>query len=260
MNALATQFDLLLPAFAAGLIVLATHVPLGIQVLARGIIFIDLAVAQVAGLGALAAHMVDWNGRGDSPWMVQGAAVGAALAAALLLQWSEKRWPQLQEALIGLLFVLAASGAVLLLSRDAHGGEHLRDLLAGQMLWVSRGQLQSAAAAGAAILLVWKVFGRQGGSLAFYTLFAVAVTVSVQLVGVYLVFASLIVPALATHGMRQRRVTAGLCIGAAGYAAGLSLAALADLPAGAASVWMLVGAGLVFALIRSGVAPPRPIC
>lgn len=256
MSTFATQLDLLWPAFAAGLIVLATHVPLGIQVLARGIIFIDLAVAQVAGLGALAAHLAE---RGDNPWIVQGAAVGAALTAALLLQWSERRWPQLQEALIGLLFVLAASGAVLLLARDAHGGEHLRDLLVGQMLWVSHMQLLAAAAASAVLLLLWKALARRGGSLAFYMLFSVAVTVSVQLVGVYLVFASLIVPALATHGMR-RRLASGFGVGVAGYTAGLSLAALADLPAGASSVWMLAAAGLVFALIRYGVARPRTIC
>lgn len=257
MNDIASQLDLLWPAFAAGLIVLATHVPLGIQVLARGIIFIDLAVAQVAGLGALAAHLA---GYGDNPWIVQGAAVGAALAAALLLQGSEKRWPQLQEALIGLLFVLAASGAVLLLARDAHGGEHLRDLLVGQMLWVSQSQLLAAAAISAGLLLAWKAAGRTGGGLTFYTLFSVAVTVSVQLVGVYLVFASLIVPALASHGLQQRRLATGFAIGAAGYAGGLSLAALADLPAGAASVWMLAAAGLVVALLRASVAPSRPIC
>ena len=257
MNDIASQLDLLWPAFAAGLIVLATHVPLGIQVLARGIIFIDLAVAQVAGLGALAAHLA---GYGDNPWIVQGAAVGAALAAALLLQGSEKRWPQLQEALIGLLFVLAASGAVLLLARDAHGGEHLRDLLVGQMLWVSQSQLLAAAAISAGLLLAWKAAGRTGGGLTFYTLFSVAVTVSVQLVGVYLVFASLIVPALASHGLQQRRLATGFAIGAAGYAGGLSLSVLADLPAGAASVWMLAAAGLVAALLRSSVAPPRPIC
>jgi zinc/manganese transport system permease protein len=257
MNDIASQLDLLWPAFAAGLVVLATHVPLGIQVLARGIIFIDLAVAQVAGLGALAAHLA---GYGDNPWIVQGAAVGAALAAALLLQGSEKRWPQLQEALIGLLFVLAASGAVLLLARDAHGGEHLRDLLVGQMLWVSQSQLLAAAAISAGLLLAWKAAGRAGGGLTFYTLFSVAVTVSVQLVGVYLVFASLIVPALASHGLQQRRLATGFAIGAAGYAGGLSLAALADLPAGAASVWMLAAAGLVVALLRASVAPSRPIC
>jgi len=256
MNGFAAQIDLLWPAFAAGLIVLATHVPLGMQVLSRGIIFIDLAVAQVAGLGALLAHLAD---HGDNPWAVQGAAVGSALLAALLLQWSERRWPQLQEALIGLLFVLAASGVVLLLARDAHGGEHLRDLLVGQMLWVSHGQLLAAAAASAALLLGLK-FGAGRGGLAFYALFSVAVTVSVQLVGVYLVFASLIVPALATHGQGRRRLTTGLGVGALGYAGGLTLAAWADWPAGAASVWMLAAAGLAWALARSAVARPQPIC
>lgn len=254
---LAAQLDLLWPAFAAGLIVLATHVPLGMQVLARGIIFIDLAVAQVAGFGALLAHQAD---RGDGPWAVQGAAVGAALLAAILLQWSEKRWPQLQEALIGLMFVLAASATVLLLARDAHGGEHLRDLLVGQMLWVSRGQLLAAAMASILLLLAWRLFGGRGGSFAFYSLFAVAVTVSVQLVGVYLVFASLIVPALATSGMRRRRLLAGLGVGAAGYCGGLALAAAADWPAGAASVWALAATGLAFSFIRSAVARHRAIC
>jgi zinc/manganese transport system permease protein len=127
------------------------------------------------------------------------------------------------------------------------------------MLWVSQGQLAIAAAISAGLLLVWRLAGRSG-SLAFYTLFSIAVTVSVQLVGVYLVFASLIVPALATQGMVRRRLTAGLAVGAAGYATGLGLAATADLPAGAASVWMLAAAGLVFALVRTGVAPCRPVC
>jgi zinc/manganese transport system permease protein len=247
MNDALAQADLLWPALAAGLIVLATHVPLGVTVLARGIIFIDLAVAQVAGLGALLAHLADW---GEQPWLVQGAAVGSALAAALLLTWSGRRLPRLQEALIGLLFVLAASATVLMLARDAHGGEHLRDLLAGQMLWVSQGQLLAAAAASAAILLLWAAFGRRSGDVPFYLLFAVAVTVSVQLVGVYLVFASLIIPALATHGMPRRRLAAAYAVGAAGYVAGLLLAASRDLPAGAATVWALAAAGLSMVLAR----------
>lgn len=248
MSEFLTQMDLLWPAFAAGLIVLATHVPLGMRVLARGIIFIDLALAQVAGLGALAAHYFEW---GDFPWAVQAAAIGAALAAALLLTWTERRLPRLQEALIGLLFVLAASGTVLLLSRDAHGSEHLRDLLVGQMLWVTPGQLATATGASAAIGVIWAVFGRRSGGALFYLLFAVAVTISVQLVGVYLVFASLIVPALASHGMGRGRLYAGYGVGVAGYACGLLLAALLDLPAGAASVWMLAASGFVFALLRA---------
>lgn len=247
MSSSAMPFELLLPAFAAGLIVLATHVPLGMQVLRRGIIFIDLAVAQVAGLGALAAHL---GGLGDSPWAVQGAAVAAAAGAGLLLTGCERRWPALQEALIGLLFVLAASGTVLLLSGDAHGGEQLRDLLAGQMIWVSHAQLAAAAAASALIGLLWRVFPRRAGGTLFYLLFAFAVTVSVQLVGVYLVFASLVVPALATHGMAAGRFGAAYAVGVAGYAAGLLLAGTLDLPAGATTVWTLAGAGLAAAAAR----------
>ncbi len=247
MSGLAEQFELLLPAFAAGLIVLATHVPLGMAVLARGIIFIDLAVAQVAGLGALAAYLAGWE---EQAWVVQGAAVGAALAAAALLTWTEKRLPRLQEALIGLLFVLAASGTVLLLSRDVHGGEHLRDLLVGQMLWVSPAQLGAAAGVSAALLALSAALARRAGHAVFYLVFAVAVTVSVQLVGVYLVFASLIVPALATYGMARARLALGYGVGTVGYGAGLALAALFDLPAGAACVWALAAAGLALVPAR----------
>jgi len=242
-----SQIDLLWPALVAGLIVLASHVPLGMTVLARGIIFIDLAIAQVAGLGAVAAHLADW---GDHPWAVQGAAVTAAVGAALLLTWTERRLPRLQEALIGLLFVLAASGTALLLTGDAHGGERLRDMLVGQMLWVSHEQLIASALASAALAVLWAACGRRSAGLLFYLLFAVAVTISVQLVGVYLVFASLIVPALASHGMARWRLLAAYAVGMVGYVAGLLISALFDSPAGAATVWALAASGLAFSLLR----------
>src|SRR4051794_12567609 len=101
MNFDALDIGILGPAFIAGLLVLATHVPLGREVLRRGIIFIDLAVAQVAGLGVIAAHFF-----GDElgPFAVQIAAATAALLAAVLLNITQKRWPDIQEALIGALF------------------------------------------------------------------------------------------------------------------------------------------------------------
>ena len=74
-------------------------------------------------------------------WQVQLAAATAACLGALLLTWTEKRWPEVQEAQIGVLFVLAATAGILLLAKNPHGGEHLRDLLAGQILWVSYAQL-----------------------------------------------------------------------------------------------------------------------
>jgi zinc/manganese transport system permease protein len=86
------------PACVAGLIVLSTHVPLGKQVLSRGIIFIDLAIAQIAGLGVILAQYV---GIDEASWGVQVAAALAALAGAALLSWTDLRWPEYQEPLIG---------------------------------------------------------------------------------------------------------------------------------------------------------------
>ena len=231
------------PACAAGLIVLSTHVPLGRRVLSRGIIFIDLAIAQIAGLGVILAQYV---GIDEASWGVQVAAALAALAGAALLSWTDRRWPEYQEPLIGTLFVLAATGGLLLLANNPQGGEHLKDLLVGQILWVSYPQLLLPALLSAALLgVLWWRHGRLAGAW-FYGLFALAITVSVQLVGVYLVFASLIVPALATAGMRGRgRLWAAYAIGALGYVAGLVLSAVLDLPSGAMIVWTLAGVALL---------------
>jgi zinc/manganese transport system permease protein len=92
------DLSILGPACVAGLVVLSTHVPLGKQVLSRGIIFIDLAIAQIAGLGVILAQYlgIDEHGVG-----VQVAAAAAALAGAGLLSWTDRRWPEYQEPLIG---------------------------------------------------------------------------------------------------------------------------------------------------------------
>ncbi|MDZ4255299.1 MAG: metal ABC transporter permease [Sulfuritalea sp.] len=262
MNTL--DWTLLAVPFAAGLLVLATHVVLGIDVLRRGIIFIDLAIAQVAGLGAVAASLSDLDamlhGFGP-PGMGQqiGAQLAAALAAglgALLLTWCERRWPDIQEALIGLVFVFAAAAGILLLARHPHGGEHLRDLLAGQLLWVGWRQLLPVAVLYVGVLALWFGPAQRWPRLGFYLLFAVTVTASVQLVGVLLVFASLIAPAVATRALDGRhRVVSGYLVGAAAYAAGLGLSLYADLPAGATVVSCLclaAFAGLLLFKRRSG--------
>ncbi|MHB8535641.1 MAG: metal ABC transporter permease [Sulfuricaulis sp.] len=245
MNLDALDLGILGPAFVAGLLVLATHVPLGQQVLARGIVFIDLAIAQIAGLGVIAADFMGWEPQGMA---VQIAAVSAALVGALILTFTEKRWPEVQEALIGVLFVLAASAGILLLANNPHGGEHLKDLLVGQILWVSYRQLLPVAVLTAAILALWFGAGKRLGPIGFYAMFALAVTASVQLVGVYLVFASLIVPALASRYLpARRRLVVGYSVGVLGYALGLALSAVLDLPSGAVVVWMLAVCGMVFA-------------
>lgn len=235
------------PACAAGLLVLATHVPLGKQVLSRGIIFIDLAVAQIAGLGVILATAMGIDEHG---YAAQLAAAAAALLGAGLLAWTDRRWPRQQEPLIGTLFVLAATGSLLLLANNPQGGEHLKDLLVGQILWVNYGQLLPVLLLSIVILgLMWWRRGAFTG-LWFYGLFALAITASVQLVGVYLVFASLIVPALATGSLRGRRgLVAAYVIGILGYVGGLVLSALFDLPSGALIVWTLAA----FALLAQGV-------
>ena len=108
MNTAATDVSLVWPAFIAGLLVTATHVPLGIQVLKRGIVFIDLAIAQIAGVGGIFADWLGWEPHG---WAVQVAALCAALAGALLLNITDKLWPEVQEATIGVTFVVAANVA-----------------------------------------------------------------------------------------------------------------------------------------------------
>jgi zinc/manganese transport system permease protein len=245
----ASSFDLMivLPAFLAGLLVLATHIPLGAQVLRRGIVFIDLAIAQIAALGVIIAGSGDLDPNG---WAVQVAAGAAALLGALLLTWTEKRWPEVQEAQIGVMFILAASAGLLLVAHNPHGGEHLQDLLAGQILWVSYSQLLMPALGAAIILAVLYFFSDRLARLGFYLVFALAVTASVQLVGVYLVFASLIVPSLAVRHYRPGvRLAFAYLTGVGGYAAGLVLSVILDLPSGALIVWCLaLLAILVYAL------------
>ena len=255
MNWSALDWGILGPAFIAGLLVLATHVPLGTQVLDRGIVFIDLAIAQIAGLGVIAA---DALGLPEGGVAVQAAAVSAALLGAWLLTWTERRAPKQQEALIGVMFILAACAGILMLAGNPHGGEHLKDLLVGQILWVNTTQLLWLAGVTSLLLLaLWRGWVQRLGRFGFYAVFALAVTASVQLVGVYLVFSSLIIPALGTLRYQGRlRHAMAYGIGALGYALGLILSALFDLPSGAVIVWTLAACALASATVwRPGDTP-----
>jgi len=245
------EFSILLPALLAGSLVVLTHAPLGQEVLRRGIIFIDLAIAQVAGLGVIAAYSFGWETHG---WEVQAIAITTALIGALFLYWCEKRWVDVEEAIIGVLFILAATAGLLLLANNPHGGEHLKELLVGQILWTTYETLIPVAIVYALVLVGWFTLYQRFGSVSFYILFAITVTLSVQLVGVYLVFASLIIPALATRKIARHRLWYGYAIGLTGYASGLIVSSLLDLPSGAVIVWCLALTGILTAMSYSAIA------
>jgi len=246
MNMDGLDLSILGPALLAGMLVLSTHVPMGVKVLERGIVFIDLAIAQVAGVGIIAADMLGLPMHGGS---VQIVATATALSGALLLAWLEKRYAKSLEALIGILFVLAASMGIILLSKNPHGGEYLKDLLVGQILWVNPHELIPTALIYAVILAVWWMLRNRITGVLFYMLFAITVTASVQLIGVYLVFASLIIPALSVMHMQRFKLLSGYVLGIIGYAVGLVVSAIFDLPTGAIIVCSIAASSLIFSFL-----------
>ena len=229
-------------ALAAGVLALA---PLGQQVLARGVVFIDLAVAQAAAAAALAA--TTWL---DHPptWQVQIAAAAGALACAALVAGLARAWPAQREALIGLSYVAGASLAMLAARGDPHGREHLSALLAADVLWA--GPEQVAWMAGCALAVALLQAGRAGRTrLArdawFFPSFAIVASLAVPVLGLFLVFAALIAPAL----WQQRGAPAWAARAGTVVAAGAGLAAswVFDAPSGVcvALALALFGAGSV---------------
>lgn len=241
--------SILAPAFLAGVIVLITHIPLGREVLKRGIIFIDLAIAQIAGLGVIVSFQFGWDMHGAE---AQVAAVLSALLGAWLLHVIEKRAGDHLEALIGVSFVLAATASLLLLANNPHGGEHIKELLVGQILWVDWSQVLNAAIVSLVVVFIWFKYRNKIGNIGFYVLFAVSITSSVQLIGVYLVFTSLIVPALAASRYSGKpALILAFIVGVTGYFSGLIVSAIFDLPSGAVIVWCLAISALVVPVLSS---------
>lgn len=238
--------EILWPALLVGLLVLSTHVPLGQEVLRRGIIFLDLAIAQVAAFGLILAGAIGIGDHGEhsAEWQMV-VAMGAAVAGGMLLYQFRRMEARVQEALIGILFMLAATGSMLLLAKDPHGGERLKELLIGQILWVQPMDLVSTGVIYALVLGVWFGLRRRLGDWVFYPLFAVTITLSTQLVGVYLVFASLIIPALATL-YRVKPLLPAYLIGVVAYLLGLGLSAFFDFPSGAMIAWCLAAIAVLY--------------
>jgi zinc/manganese transport system permease protein len=222
-------FEIVLPATVAGLMIALIHSVLGIEVLRRGIIFIDLAIAQIAGLCVVLATL--WLH--EPSWIQTQVSAGvAALAAAAFFRWIENILPHEQEAIIGSSFILAASAVLLALANHPQGGEEIQHILSGQLLFISWSQILAFLPIYVLAIVIWFVVPRVRTGLGFFVLFALVVTASVQLVGVYVVFASLILPALAVNTMGTRKAVVATGAGMLAVIAGTTASALHDLPAG----------------------------
>ena len=208
---------------------MAAHAPLGIEVLKRGIVFIDLATAQVVGLAIILLGL--WLEEPDSI-VHQGVIFGAGIVVALFFRWVERKSPDEQEAVIGSSFIVAASAGVLVLANDPHGGAALNEVLSGQILFISWGDIATFLPVYGLFVITWFIAPRLRGGTSFFILFAVVITSSVQLVGVYVVFASLILPALAARRGKGYVLWRAYASGAVAVVAAILISAAADLPAG----------------------------
>ena len=256
--------DLLALPLAASLLLVAIHTALGIQVLARGVIFVDLALAQVAALGATVAFML---GHAVTSVATFGYSLAFTFAAALLLASSRAAATRIpQEALIGVLYVVAAAAAFLLVDKAPQGAEHIRQILTGNILTVGADEVLLLAPLYLGLgALLWLLRGRlearrEGAAqwvwdLVFYASLGAVVTSSVALAGVLLVFAFLIIPA-AIGVLWADRAAAQLAIGwvagAGASAAGLALSYAADLPTGASLVCVFGAALALAGLLKLG--------
>ena len=239
---------LLAPAFLAGAVLGLVHVPLGAEVLRRGIIFLDLAIAQAAALGMVGFVVL---APPDLPWVEMGtmaAGLACAMACAGVLHVMERRAGARQEAFIGAAFVACASLVAVVLSRDPHADARAADILAGQILWTTWADLALITPLFAAVAALW-VWAPAARGRGFYVLFALTIPFSVQIAGVYLVFASLVLPALATADLVRHRLLAAYVLCVVSFAVGLALSYAGDLPAGPAIVLALC---LVSAAVARG--------
>ena len=260
--------NLLWLPFLVALVLTGIHAYLGLQVLARNIIFVDLALAQIAALGATVAFMLGHavGSQGSYAYSVLFTMVAAVLLASTR-GWS-RRIPQ--EALIGVIYVVAAAAAFLLVEKAPQGTEHIKQLLTGNILITGIDELAVVAplyaVIGAALWAARRRLADPGvGWLAwlweffFYACFGVVVTSSVALAGVLLVFSFLIVPAaigvLYADGV-GRQLVIGWTTGVAASLAGLVISYAWDFPTGATMVCVfgaaLAAAGMMWPIVRGG--------
>jgi zinc/manganese transport system permease protein len=245
-------FAIIAPALVAGFMISLINGPLGIEVLRRGIIFIDLAIAQVASLCVL---FIDLYAHENSVFTRQASAFGAALLMALFFRIIEKKLPTEREPIIGACFILAASAVLLALANHPHGGEKMQDVLAGQILLVSWWEVLAFAPIFIVAQIAWFRWPAIRTGAGFYAIFSAVITASVQIAGIYVVFASLIFPALAVSTIKSKKAFFAIICGWLSVIFGVINSIWTDMPIGplivfGAALTTLVFRGLIFVKIK----------
>lgn len=234
---------------AAGVVATISHTVLGRQVLTRGIVFIDLAIAQCAALGLLIGAVLELHGWEQTALGILAAMIGAGFVAGLCHVWPTRR-----EAAIGLLYVAGASLTVMVASIDPHGLQRVSQLLAGDPLWVTGSTLLPLLVA--TVPFIWVMVSRPAwlrGSRFFYPVFALMISLSLPLLGLYLVFATLILPALVAESLKSPLADwIGMVLSVGGYALGLLASLKFDTPSGPSIVIAMV----VLALLSAAISRP----
>lgn len=278
--------SLMLPALVASLILLSIHAYLGIHIIARGVIFVDLAIAQVAALGFAAAglglshYLSDLIGIAE-PEATYVIGLIATLVAAALFSLSRRESDRVpQEAIIGIVYVVATAGTILLAAQAPRGAEHVAELLTGSLLWVTWPEIAKTALICAAIGLAhWFLrerfmtismnpdeARRRGWSMAwsdfmFYALFGLVVTSAVAIAGVLVVFSFLVIPAVIAFLFTSQPRKLLLIAWAAGTLAiviGLYASYKTDLPTGPTLVCAFAVALIAAFALRSTIQRVKP--
>ena len=244
------MIDVLLSAFLLSVVLLGIHSFYGLRIIERGIIFTDLAIGQMAALGAAVAILVFHDE------YMYPTSLAFALAGALIISFMTRRAKSL-EAFIGLFFAFGMSAAVIVLSRSPHGSEDLQKLMAADILFVPRMAVLKTAGLYAVIGLVIFFFSPRlkgmWNDLLFFGTFSIVVTNAVDLAGVLVVFAVLVAPAFIMSGFAcsfKVRLIGAWVIGTVLNFIAITASYFLDLPTGHTVVALYALSGIVFAIIR----------
>jgi zinc/manganese transport system permease protein len=268
--------------FAASLILTGIHAYLGVHVVERGVIFVDLSLAQIAALGATIALLMPVSGGDPHAPVVYWISLAFTFIGAAVFSMIRVRRARIpQEAIIGICYAVASAAAILAMSKATSESEHLKDMLVGNILAVSWPEVRKTAFLYGAIGLFHYIFRRQFLAISmshdraeaqglsvrlwdflFYASFGFVVTSSVSIAGVLLVFCYLIVPSLAAMLYAEgigRRLAIGWTMGTIVSALGVYMSLILDLPTGATIVCTFGLVLIIMAAVRPFIQPRRGV-